>query len=139
MSEENLLNLNDVEINPKDLHFEFTVGKRRDCQNLLYTIDEKQFYGKNRKENALGETAYLCRLYGAKKCKSRIYLKNGRLFQKADFIKHNHGPQHDERIDFQAEFEIKEECANLNALVNAATQTSAVSNIFDKHMQRYVY
>lgn len=122
-------------IDDSNLKYEFAVGKRKDCQNLIYTTDEHQFYGKNRKENSNGETAYLCRLYSKHKCKSRIYLKEGKLYRKPDFIAHNHGQQKDERIDFQTEFDIKEECGNLASLVNATTQTSAVSRIFDKHMQ----
>lgn len=118
-----------------NLKYEFAVGKRRDCQNLIYTTEEHQFYGKNRKENNQGETAYLCRLYSKSKCKSRIYLKEGKLYAKPDFIAHNHGPQKDERINFQAEFDIKKECGDLASLVNATTQTSAVSQIFDKHMR----
>lgn len=128
-----------MEIDPKNLRYEFAVGKRRDCQNLIYTLDEQHFYGKNRKLNSQGEVAYLCRLYSAHKCKSRLYLKNGTLYRKSDFIEHNHAQQHEERIDFQAEFEIKQECADFNSLVNANTQTSAVSRIFDKHMQKYVF
>lgn len=125
-------------IDPNNLKFEYAVGKRYDCRNLIYTTQEKQYYGKNKKENSEGETAYLCRLYSKLKCRSRVYLKNDKLYRKIGFIPHNHGCQNAERIDFQAEFEAKVECSNLDSLVNAASQTSAVSAIFDRVMQRSV-
>lgn len=199
--------LDQSSIDPDNLEFEFAVGKRFDCQNLIYTTKEKQYYGKNKKENTegafancqisspfsmtltlyqfVGEVAYLCRLYSKLKCKSRIYFKDGRLYRKASFVPHNHGCQDAERIDFQvqfsrvnvlnmqkskwqlyfvvvfyclsihweyfsmsrewihnkahhfqAEFEVKQECSNLDSLVNAGSQTSAVSAIFDRVMQR---
>lgn len=79
--------------------------------------------------------AYLCRLYSQHKCKSRVYLKNAILYRKSDFSEHNHGPQGDNRVNFQAEFDVKQECADFASLVNATSQTSAVSQIFEKHMR----
>lgn len=35
-------------------------------------------------------------------------MKNGRLYPKIGFTSHNHGPQDDGGVDFQAGFEIKE-------------------------------
>lgn len=126
----------DGHLDPNNLRYETAPGKRRDFK-LIFTKDEKQFYGRNKsKPNSDGEIPYLCRLYYSKKCKSRTYMKNGRLYRKIGFIPHNHGPQDEERVDFQAEFEIKQECANLLTLANAGTQTSAVNDIFDRCMQK---
>lgn len=119
-----------------NLEFEKIVGKRRDCRELIYTKHEKQIYGRNRALIS-GEVAYLCRLYGNKgiKCKSRLYLFNGRLFKGPGFIAHNHPTQEKERFDFEVESDIKQECGNLNSLVSSNSQVSAVSGIFQKHMK----
>lgn len=101
---------------------------------MIYTLDEHNIYGKNRVLQS-GEVAYLCRLYHAKKCKSRLYMKDGRLYNKDDFSEHNHPTQEVERSEFEIERKIKEECADLNKLVNARSQMSAVSDIFNKHMK----
>lgn len=55
-----IVNDNDASINSTDtpsvpnidaqnLRYEFAVAKRRDCNNLIYTLDEQQYYGKNKK------------------------------------------------------------------------------------------
>lgn len=124
-----------VEIDQNDIRFEFSVAKRRDCRNLVFTLDEKQYYGRNAKENKDGEAAYLCRLNNGLKCNARRYLKAGRLYSKIGTQAHNHGPQYEEHTNFQVEDCIKTECSNVNALVNSGSQTSAVSRIYDKHMQ----
>lgn len=124
-----------VEIDQNDIRFEFSVAKRRDCRNLVFTLDEKQYYGRNKKENKDGEAAYLCRLNNGLKCNARRYLKAGRLYSKIGTQAHNHGPQDEEHTNFQVEDRIKTECSNVNALVNSGSQTSAVSRIYDKHMQ----
>lgn len=125
------------EIDWNNLRWEWAVGKRRDCAKLVYTTDERQLYGKNR-DLLSGESAYLCRLYHNKKCKSRLYMKNGRLFKKDDFVEHNHPPQDFDHNEFKIEKAIKNECGNLDVLVNARTQSSAVAEIFDRHMKQYV-
>lgn len=138
-SPEIAIDIDELSIDWKDLKFEEIVGKRRDCNKLLYTIDEKQIYGRNRTVQSTGETAYLCKLYGDKtlKCKSRLYLKNGRLYRKMHhFIEHNHPTQEKKRKEYEIENDIKTECANLNALVNSNSQTSAVASIFEKHVKQ---
>lgn len=102
---------------------------------MIYTVDERQLYGKNRQLNS-GEDAYLCRLYHAKKCKSRLYMLNGRLYKKEGFIEHNHQTQEFEHSEFDIEKNIKDDCSNLDVLVNARSQASAISEIFDKHMKK---
>lgn len=101
----------------------------------LYTKHEKNIYGRNR-ELKNGEVAFLCRLYGQKKCKSRLYMMNGRLYKKADFIPHNHPTQERERFEFEVENKIKTECGNIDALVDVTSQASAVTEIFDKNMHK---
>lgn len=86
----------DLQLDWNNLKWEAAVGKRIDCTNMIYTIDERQLYGRNRVLES-GETAYLCRLYHAKKCKSRLYMKDGRLHKKDGFIEHNHPKQAFER------------------------------------------
>lgn len=117
-----------------NLKWEKAVGKRGDCTNMIYTVDENQMYGKNRDLKS-GDVAYLCRLYHAKKCKSRLYMKNGRLYKKDDFVEHNHKSQEIECTEFKIEKSIKDECGDLNVLVNARSQSSAVTEIFEKHMK----
>lgn len=104
---------------------------------MIYTVDENQLYGRNRDLKS-GEVAYLCRLYHTKKCKSRLYIKDGRLYRKDDFVNHNHPSQEFERSEFEIEKEMKDECGSLDVLVNARSQSSAVAEIFDKHMKKYV-
>lgn len=111
------------------------VGKRKDCLELIYTVDECQLYGKNRVLDG-GEVAYLCRLYHSKKCKSRLYLKDGRLYKKDNFVEHNHPSQAFDYSEFEIEKKMKTECGNLDVLVNARTQSSAVTEIFDKYMKQ---
>lgn len=117
-----------------NLRYLTAVGKRNDCKKMIYTRDECNIYGKNTVLKC-GEIAYLCRLYHKKGCKSRLYMKNGRLYKKGDFIEHNHPPQEDEHREFEIESTIKDECGSLSVLVNARTQSSAVTEIFDKHMK----
>lgn len=105
---------------------------------MIYTVDEHQLYGRNRDLKG-GEVAYLCRLYHKKKCKSRLYMKDGRLYRKDDFVDHNHPSQEFDRSEFAIEKNIKEECGNLDVLVNARSQSSAVATIFEKHMKQYVW
>lgn len=62
-------------------------------------------------------------------------MKNGRLYRKSDFIPHNHVCQKERKKEFELEYKIKKECGNLEVLVNARTQSSAVTEIFDKHMK----
>lgn len=119
----------------KFLIYEKIVGKRRDCKNIVYTKHEMQMYGKNRVLKN-GEIAYLCRMYFKSKCKSRVYMKDGLLFKKDDFIEHNHPTQENERFEFEVEYEIKQECSNLDTIVNSRSQSSAVAEIFDKKMQK---
>lgn len=124
-----------VVIDWNNLKYTFSVGKRNDCKKMIFTEDEHNIYGKNRTLKN-GEIAYLCRLYHAKGCKSRLYMdKNGRLYKKGDFIPHNHPPQENEHQEFKIESSIKDECGNLAVLVNSRTQSSAVTEIFDKHMK----
>lgn len=118
-----------------NLRWEESVGKRKDCNSMIYTLDEQQLYGKNRVLQN-GETAYLCRLYHTKRCKSRLYMKDGRLYRHDDFIPHNHQSQEFYHSECQIEKKIKDECGNLDVLVNARTQSSAVADIFDKHMKQ---
>lgn len=126
----------DVNLDWDNLEWDKAVGKRRDCVEMIYTVHEHNLYGKNRVLQS-GEVAYLCRLYSKNKCKSRLYLKNGRLYKKDDFIHHNHPPQDVQQSEFAIEKEVKDECGNLDALVNARNQSSAVADIFEKHMKRY--
>lgn len=105
---------------------------------MVYTVDEQQLYGKHRSLLS-GEDAYLCRLYHAKKCKSRLYMKNDRLYKKSGFIEHNHAVQGFDHSEFSIEEIIKDECSNMDVLVNARSHTSAVSEIFEKHMKQCVY
>lgn len=121
-----------------DLKWVNAVGKRKDCIKMIYTVDEHQLYGKNRDLES-GEAAYLCRLYHSKKCKSRLYMKDGRLYKKDGFVEHNHPSQAFEHSEFEIEKNIKNDCSNLDVLVNARTQSSAVTEIFDKHMKQYVW
>lgn len=121
-------------INWNDLRYSIAVGKRNDCKNMIYTEDEHNLYGRNR-ELKCGEVAYLCRLYHKKGCKSRLYLKNKRLYKKSDFIAHNHPPQDVDHDEFCVESRIKDECGDLAILVNARTQSSAVTEIFDRQMK----
>lgn len=116
------------------MRWKSAVGKRGDCAQMIYTIDERQMYGKNR-TLMNDETAYLCRLYHQKKCKSRLYMQDGRLFKKEGFIEHNHQTQEFEHSEFDVEKNIKDDCSNLDVLVNARSQASAISEIFDKHMK----
>lgn len=127
---------NQQAIDPKDIRYAKTVGKRRDCKEMIFTLDENQIYGRNRVLNN-GDIAYLCRLYGNKqiKCKSRLYMRGSRLFKRQDFIAHNHSSQEESKFEFEVEYDIKMECANLQSLVNAGSQKSAVSEIFDKHIK----
>lgn len=117
-----------------DIKYKKAVGKRKDCADMVFTTDEKNLYGKNRQLQN-GDIAYLCRLYGSLKCKSRLYMRAGRLFKKSDFIQHNHDSQENDQFEFQVEFDIKSECANLNALVNTGSQKAAVTDIFEKHVR----
>lgn len=48
-----------------DIAWEKAVGKRMDCDDLIYPKDEKHLYGKN-KVLKNGDIAYLCRLYSKK-------------------------------------------------------------------------
>lgn len=105
-----------------------------DCDDLIYPKDEKHLYGKN-KVLKNGDIAYLCRLYSKKRCKSRLYMRNGRLFRQAGYFPHNHGKQSDDQFEFKIEAKIKAECQNIESLVNAKTQTSVVSEIFHKNMR----
>lgn len=123
-----------LDIDWNNLRYIEAVGKRRDCKKMIFTRDEKNLYGKNR-ELASGETAYLCREYYSEHCKSRLYMKDGRLYKKPDFVPHNHPSREEKYKKFEIECKIKEECGNLEVLVNARTQSSAVSEIFDKHMK----
>lgn len=121
-------------INWNNLEYETIVGKRIDCDQMIYTKHEKQIYGKNRTLKD-GTVAYLCRKYSKTKCKSRVYKKNGRLFRLNDFSPHNHPTQEKERFEFEVEGKIKKDCANLDRIVNSRSQSSAVSDIFDKRMK----
>lgn len=67
-------------------------------------------------------------------CKSRLYMRAGRLFKRFDFISHNHGSQENEQFEFKVEFDIKAE--NLQSLVNTASQEAAVCEIFNKHIKQ---
>lgn len=136
-SDDTLLPDFDVQLDWNNLKWEAAVGKRMDCSNMIYTTDERQLYGKNRVLDS-GETAYLCRLYHSRKCRSRLYMQDKRLYKKDGFIEHNHPKQAFERKEFELEKKIKTDCANLDVLVNARTQSSAVTEIFDRHMKQYV-
>lgn len=124
-----------IDLDWNNLKWENAVGKRRDCAQMIYTTDERQMYGKNRVLLS-GETAYLCRLYQQKKCKSRLYMQDGRLYKKEGFIEHNHQTQDFEHSEFDIEKIIKDDCGSLDVLVNARSQSSAISEIFDKHMKK---
>lgn len=119
-----------------NLRWKSAVGKRKDCVQLIYTVDEGQMYGKNR-DLLSGESAYLCRLYHKKKCNSRLYMKDGRLYKKDGYIEHNHQTQDIDYSEFKIEKDIKDDCGNLDVIVNARSQSSAVTEIFDKHMKKY--
>lgn len=118
-----------------NISYETAVGKRMDCDSMIYTKVEKQLYGKNRTLKN-GEIAYLCRLYAKHKCKSRLYFKNGRLYRKGDFIEHNHPIQEQEKINFDIECIIKKECSNIDVLVNAKTQSSECHEVFQRNMKK---
>lgn len=118
-----------------NIEYETAVGKRMDCENMIYTKTEKQLYGKNRTLKN-GDVAFLCRLYSKHKCKSRLYMKNGRLFRKGDFIPHNHPVQEQDKINFGVECVIKKECANIDVVVNAKTQTSECHEVFHRNIKK---
>lgn len=65
-------------------------------------------------------------------------MKDGRLHTKNGFIEHNHQTQDFEHSESDIEKHIKDDCGNLDVLVNARSQSSAISEIFDKHMKKYV-
>lgn len=122
-------------INWNNLRYEEVVGKRMDCKKLIYTRDEKQMYGRNRVLKD-GDIAFLCRLYGKHKCKSRLYMKNGRLYKKSDFIEHNHPNQEKDRFEFDVEYQIKNECGKIESLIKTKSNSSATSEIFNKYIKQ---
>lgn len=69
------------------------------------------------------------------RCKTRVYKKGDKLYKKRDFIPHCHESQAKQRLEFEVEYNIKKECSDLAMLVNASSQTSAVADIFLKHIK----
>lgn len=102
--------------------------------NLLYTINEKQFYRKNR-STKIG-TAYLC-----VSCKSRVHLRNDKIcIQEEKYLVHNHKLPHKETKE--EEFEqlkvlniIKDKCSDIYTLLNQRKQS--VRDIFYDVMSKY--
>lgn len=88
--------------------FEFVSGKRANSC-LLYTIQEKQLYVKNRKL-ADGPISWLCR---KSDCNDRIYQNENSVYRYSETNKHNHGEQEQERLNFAVYNEIKLECKNV--------------------------
>lgn len=98
----NLLN-NDV------IQYKKVVGLRVNSE-LIYTINEKQLYVRNRKSRD-GTFAYSCK---EKSCKSRVYLKvDGILFRMQTFVPLAHGTKEDEVKKMCVMNDLKTKCAAL--------------------------
>lgn len=108
--------------------YEFTPGQRANSQ-LLYTIDEKQFYRFN-KNISIG-SVYLC---AEKNCKCRVKLNEGKCFQEKN-QKHDHENKESLYWELFVLNVIKSKCSDIATLMNQKKQS--VRDIFYSVLSQY--
>lgn len=101
------------------LSYEFVPGYQINS-NLLFTVDEKQFYYFNKaNKNA---DAYLCI---EKKCNNRVHLRRDKMcIQQEKYAVHNHGTQEKKFDELRVLNIIKKKCADLSTLLNERKQSA---------------
>lgn len=91
------------------IQYQQVAGFRANSE-LIYTIQEKQLYVKNKRLRD-GTVAYT---FKEKLCKSRVYLRmDGVLFEPQNFVLHSHGDKEEEAKKMKVLNELKTKCTTL--------------------------
>lgn len=110
------------------LSYERITGYRRNS-NLLYTIDEKQFYVYN-STNSNGD-AFKCR-----ECNSRVHVRADKMcIQQEKYFVHNHTTREQVYTELKVLNIAKQKCADISTLINERKQS--IRDIFYSVLSDY--
>lgn len=123
----NIDNGDDAIANLSTITYKLIPGRRANSE-ILYSLEEKQFYIKKRKL-ASGVLSLVCRTNG---CKNHCYLDSEKNICKlpVPYVPHAHPTQEDEYKKICVLNKIKSDCANPNIVAKTETKTSVVKSIF---------
>lgn len=122
--------------NPKKVNFMFMTGKRFKSK-VIYSVDEKQFYRKNR-TLVSGIDSYDCAQKHKNQCKRHIYYdptKNECVHQ-MPYVAHDHETHEKTFEDLTVINPSKDNSANPEILSNITGKTSATKKIFMNEVQK---
>lgn len=120
----------------KKVNYVLMTGQRFKS-NVLYSVDEKQFYRKN-KELSNGVISFDCAQKHKNKCNRHVYLdpSNDECVHQMPYAPHDHDTHEKLYEELTVLNPAKESCANPEILSNFSGKTSAAKAIFMKEVHK---